>query len=175
MHELRTTDGGAEPGAEVGRQPLDSETHFTLEEARTVVPGVQALFGFQLIVAFHPRFETLDWTLKGAHLAALVAIAASMALIMAPAAYHRQAERGTVSRHFADLASGLIAWAMVPLMAAVSLDIFLVSTVVLPSKVLSVVIALGVAALFAGLWLVFPLLQRRQRYRAGGQVPRQSA
>ena len=45
---------------EVEKEPLDKELQHTLEEARTVIPGLQALFGFQLIVPFHPTFKQLD-------------------------------------------------------------------------------------------------------------------
>jgi hypothetical protein len=96
-------------GGEVQNESLDKEAQQTLEEARTVVPGIQALFGFQLIVVFHPRFENLEEPLKIVHLVALVSVAASMALIMSPAAYHRLVERGQISRSSVDLASRLVA------------------------------------------------------------------
>jgi len=35
----------------------DQATHI-LDEARTVLPGIQALFGFQLIAVFSDRFAT---------------------------------------------------------------------------------------------------------------------
>jgi hypothetical protein len=151
------------PGApedEVEREPLDKEVRYTLEEARMVVPGIQALFGFQLIVAFHPRFEQLERTLKVAHLVALIALAASMALIMAPAAYHRLVERGQVSRRLVELSSRLIATAMMPLIIAISLDVFLVSRVVLERTVWGAAIGACVCIFFAALWVIYPLTER---------------
>jgi hypothetical protein len=50
----------AESGEEAKKEPLDKELQHTLEEARTVIPGLQALFGFQLIVPFHSTFKQLD-------------------------------------------------------------------------------------------------------------------
>jgi hypothetical protein len=63
----------AESGEEAKKEPLDKELQHTLEEARTVIPGLQALFGFQLIVPFHPTFKQLDWSLKAVQLSALIA------------------------------------------------------------------------------------------------------
>ena len=40
-----------------------------------VLPGVQALFGFQLIAVFSERFETLTDVQQDIHLAALFAVA----------------------------------------------------------------------------------------------------
>jgi hypothetical protein len=65
---------------EVQREPLglkDALT-FALEEARIVVPGIQALFGFQLIAVFNYRFEEVFGPVaQRLHLAALVLVALS--------------------------------------------------------------------------------------------------
>ncbi|MGE5072104.1 MAG: DUF6328 family protein, partial [Anaerolineae bacterium] len=67
-----------------------------LNECRMVLPGVQALFGFQLIAVFNQGFsEKLSTGEQYLHLAALALVANSGALVMAPAAYHRQ----TAMRH----------------------------------------------------------------------------
>jgi hypothetical protein len=68
-----------------------------------VLPGIQALFGFQLIAVFNTRFDELAPSLQMIHLIALVAGAVSMSLVMTPAAYHRIAERGRLSSRFAEL------------------------------------------------------------------------
>ncbi|GAC1499183.1 MAG: hypothetical protein NVS1B6_05210 [Steroidobacteraceae bacterium] len=70
-----------------------------LEESRMVLPGIQALFGFQLIAVFNPRFDdVLGQGAQKLHLGAVILTATAIALIMAPAAYHRQAERRSISR-----------------------------------------------------------------------------
>src|SRR5437868_4016868 len=113
----RTQDGD-----EVETAPLDKELQHTLEEARTVIPGLQALFGFQLIVPFHPSFKQLEWSLKLTHLGALIALGLAIAFIMTPAAYHRMVLRGKVSRSLIDCASRLIACAMVAFTMAIALN-----------------------------------------------------
>ena len=38
-------------------ESLETEVEQILEEARMVLPGIQALFGFQLIAVFNQRFD----------------------------------------------------------------------------------------------------------------------
>jgi hypothetical protein len=145
-------------GEEVEKEPLDKELQHTLEEARTVIPGLQALFGFQLIVPFHPTFKQLEWPLKIVQLSALVALGLAMALIMTPAAYHRMVERGQVSRSLIDFASRLIACAMAAFVIAIALNMFLLGSVVLESQGWGAAIGTGAFVIFAGLWFAYPLL-----------------
>jgi hypothetical protein len=92
-------------------------------EARVVTPGIQASFGFQLVAAFSERFPKLTLIDQDLHFGALILVALSIALTMTPAAYHRIAEQGSVSRFFPHLASRLIATAMMPLMMAMRIEI----------------------------------------------------
>lgn len=45
-----------------------------IEEARVVLPGVQALFGFQTIAVFKDRFGELAYYAKASHAAALIMV-----------------------------------------------------------------------------------------------------
>jgi hypothetical protein len=143
---------------EVETEPLDKELQHTLEEARTVIPGLQALFGFQLIVPFHPDFKQLAGSLKVAHLGALIALALAIALIMTPAAYHRMVLRGKVSRSLIDFASVLIACAMAAFMMAIGLNMFLIGSVVLESKLWGALLGLVAFIAVGGLWFGYPML-----------------
>jgi hypothetical protein len=109
---------------------LEEETRTTIEEARMVLPGIQALFGFQLVAVFNGRFQDLTGMEQVLHLVALLMVAVAVALIMTPAAYHRIAERGTVSRRFVDLASRFIECAMFSLMFGIALDLFLLARLI---------------------------------------------
>jgi hypothetical protein len=148
----------------VETEPLDKELQHTLEEARTVIPGLQALFGFQLIVPFHPSFKQLDGSLKLAHLGALIALALAIALIMTPAAYHRLVLRGKVSRSLIDFASRLIACAMSVFTVAIALNMFLIGSVVLESELGGAALGLVAFIVVAGLWFGYPMLRRNQHF-----------
>lgn len=129
-----------------------------------VLPGVQALFGFQLIAVFNaPFFELLTGNERRLHVLALVLVSLSIACLMAPAAYHRLAEPAMISRSFVTYASTLLMIALVPLMVAVSVDIYLIARMVLGDVRAAGGIAGGVGAVFATIWFVVPWIVRRRR------------
>ena len=142
-------------------EKADKMAMAAIEEARMVLPGIQALFGFQLIAAFNEQFQQLSEVDQTIHYVALALVAVAVAIIMTPAAYHRLAERGEMSGFFVRLASILIATAMLPLMVALCLEVYLVGTVILHQRWLSVAVAGVLLILFTGLWYVFPLAMRR--------------
>lgn len=134
-----------------------------IEEARMVLPGIQALFGFQLIAVFNERFHALPPLEQGLHYSALVLVGIAIAVIMTPAAYHRIVEQTTVSEFFVRLASWLIAIAMVPLMTAIGLETYIVGVGLVGRGILSIAVSTAVFCAFAGLWFAFPFSMRRRR------------
>src|ERR1700736_4763104 len=151
---------------------LEEEIRTVIEEVRMVLPGIQAFFGFQLIAVFNNRFQELTHTEQVLHFIALLMLAVSIALIMTPAAYHRIAERGMVSRHFVELASRFLEFAMLPLMLSITVDLFLLARLILDNPALSAGIALVTLLMFFGLWYVFPWTQvarARRRNRFGSK------
>jgi hypothetical protein len=149
-------------------EQIEKMAREAIEEARMVLPGIQALFGFQLIAVFNDRFKQLTDGEQVTHLTAVLLVALSIALIMAPAAYHRQVEPGTVSEFFVKMASWLITAAMVPLMVGLSLEAYLLSRLILDNVVASSVIAGVLLAVFAGLWFAFPhVAANRNRWAQG--------
>jgi hypothetical protein len=144
-------------------ETLDQQATRVTSEARMVLPGVQAILGFQLVSVFSQRFELFNQHEQLLHLFALVLVAAAMGFIMAPAAYHRQAEFGVVSDRFVVLASVTMTVAMLPLAVGVCLDIYLVSRLVVGSPVMSALIAAGVGTMLFILWFAVPLGVRAAR------------
>ncbi|HEY3131608.1 MAG TPA: DUF6328 family protein [Acidobacteriota bacterium] len=140
---------------------LDKEVSEILEESRMVLPGVQTLLGFQFIATFSDLFhKQLALREQIIHLLALILVAMAMAVIMTPAAYHRQAEPETVSKKFARLATLLLSVGMVPLMFGLALDVYVVSFVILHRASASFFISAALLCLFATLWFVFPRMGR---------------
>jgi hypothetical protein len=149
---------------ETRAEPLERAVDHVIHEARMVLPGIQALFGFQLIAVFNDRFHTaLEPYQRFMHLGALLLVAFAIALIMTPAAYHRQAEEGRITWHFVKLASTLLTSAMVPLMLGIVLEVLLVSEMVVKDERISIAIAALTFVLFAALWFVYPRISRRRR------------
>ena len=126
-----------------------------------VLPGVQAVLGFQLVAVFNQRFELFSPAEQVVHLAAFLLVALAMGLMMTPAAYHRQVERGSVSRRFVDLSSTLLTVAMIPLIAGICLDTYLIARLILAERLAAATVAGAVALVLASLWFVLPAFCRR--------------
>jgi hypothetical protein len=147
--------GAASPREEA--QSLKDAVQQTLEEARMVLPGIQALFGFQLIAVFNDGFaQRLDAVEQALHLAAIALVAVAVALIMTPAAYHRQAQPRRIDERFLALASNFVAAALAPLAVGLALDLYLVARIVLDRPWIAASVAAVLFALLAGLWFVYP-------------------
>ena len=125
-----------------------------------VLPGMQALFGFQLIAVFNERFKELTENERLIHFSATVLVTIAIALIMTPAAYHRLAEQTTISKFFVWLTSWLIAAAMVPLMLGLTLEVYLLGLLVIGDPKTSLTVSTALLAVFSLLWFVFPLAMR---------------
>jgi hypothetical protein len=159
------TDTASETKLSMERQELslnDAATH-VLEECRTVVPGMQALFGFQLIAVFSATFEQqLSPGERFLHLAAIVLVTIAIALVMAPAALHRQTEPFAVSRRLVTISSRLLMASMAPLAIGICLDVYVVARIIAGSRVVAGVIASFLLGVFLVFWLLLPLAIRRR-------------
>lgn len=142
---------------------LDKATQHTLEECRMVLPGIQALFGFQLIAVFNEGFaEKLSGPQQLMHLAAIVLVGIAIALVMAPAALHRQADPTVVSERFVWLASKLLLASMYPLAIAICLDAWLVTSVIVGGNAVGIAVALFLLVVFGLFWLLLPRRETRR-------------
>jgi Family of unknown function (DUF6328) len=139
---------------------LRDKIKHVLTEARVVLPGAQALLGFQLITFLMDGFEKLSNILKYVHLVSLCLTAVSIILLMTPAAYHRIVERGEETEHFHRFASKTLLAAMAPLAFAVCSDFFVVVWVVTESEELALISGGAMLLLFLGLWFVMPAYWR---------------
>ena len=142
---------------------LDSAASHILEECRMVLPGIQALFGFQLIAVFNEGFgEKLSHAEQWLHLVAILLTVLSMALVMTPAALHRQTEPKEVSERFVWIASNMVLAGMFPLALAVCLDVYVVARIIINNDTLAALIAVAMVVVFAALWLLLPARERRR-------------
>jgi hypothetical protein len=152
----------------VEKIPLSEAVTHLLEECRMVLPGIQALFGFQLIVVFNPTFsEKLSLTERGFHLTAIGLIVVSIAMVMAPAAYHRQRDPESASEGFIVIATRLLLYSMFPLMLALGLEFFLIARLITNNVWLSVALALVLISIFSTLWFLLPRSRNLQRFLSG--------
>jgi hypothetical protein len=129
-----------------------------------VLPGIQALFGFQLIAVFNTTFrERLTAGEQRLHLLAILCVVTAVALVMAPAALHRQAEPDCISERFLRVSSRLMMWGMMPLAVGTALDVYLVARLILDDQMTATVVAAATLMVFAALWVVVPIQFARAR------------
>jgi len=145
------------------QEDLKDQFSRIIEEARMMLPGIQALFGFQTIAVFNDRFEKLPMYAQDFHAAALALVVIAIALVMLPAAYHRIAEPKEISLHTIKISSRAITYALAPLAAALSLDIVVVLYLVTGSDQISAIGGIAAFALLISMWFIYPLKSRRNR------------
>lgn len=158
-----------------GGASLKDKVSQVLTEARVVLPGAQALLGFQFISFLMTGFEKLEETAKYVHVASLCLMGLSVVLLMTPAAYHRIVEEGEDTEHFHRTASRLLVAAMIPLALGICGDFFIIVQKVTKSSTTGVVAALLMLALFYGLWFGFTIYRRTSRQRRAASPSHASA
>lgn len=150
----------AKPIREERETPIDVRVENMLTEARVLLPGAQALLGFQLAVMLNQSFAELPSASRTIHVVALCCIALAVILLMAPASFHRITFGGENTESFYRLGSCLVIAAAVPLGCGIVGDFY----VAVEKGLEQVAAAAGLAAIaFAALvtlWLLLPLFLR---------------
>jgi len=131
-----------------------------LTEARVILPGAQALFGFQLIVMLTPAFTRLPDAAKLIHVGALLCVALTIILLMAPAAIHRLSFDGADTPRMLHFGSGLVTAALLPLSLGLAADIYVAVGHSLDNEALGIATGVAVLILLLGIWYAWPLLIR---------------
>jgi hypothetical protein len=133
-----------------------------LTEARVLLPGAQALLGFQLIIVLTASFVEIPAASKFVHALALGAIALAIVLLMAPAAYHRIVYKGDDTEDMYRTGSRFIAAASVPLGLGITGDVYVTIERIFHSP--AIALAAGVLAFVVlfGLWIGYPLMARQR-------------
>jgi hypothetical protein len=142
---------------------LDVRIEQMLTEARVMLPGAQALLGFQLAILLTEGFAKLPEASKILHTAALCSVALAVILLMTPASIHRLAYGGHNTEFFHRLGSALIVAAAIPLAAGIAGDLYVAVTKALSSPAIGAAISAAAAMLLTGLWFVYPLVLRRKQ------------
>ncbi len=137
--------------------PLDKAASLVLDESRMVLPGIQALFGFQLIVVFNDTFtQKLNIFEQRLHLLAIGLVLMATITIFTQAVFHRQTAEKEVENEFIRIASRLLLLSMFPVVAAICIEFYLISRVILNNGLLAVLLTFGLLALFLLLWVGLP-------------------
>jgi hypothetical protein len=149
---------------------ITEKVKHVLLEGRMVLPGVQALLGFQFAVILVEGFEKLSQNLKYVHLASLCLMSISTILLIAPAAYHRIVEEGEATEEFHRLAGRLLVLSLVPLATGMCGDLFVVIKKVTDSTALALSISATMLLFFYGAWFAYPFFRRKKEFAGGSRL-----
>jgi hypothetical protein len=142
-----------------------------LTEARVILPGVQAMLGFQLIVIMTQAFDELARGYQILHFIGLALTTSSIVLLIAPAAVHRLAFSGDDDVRFQEIGSALVTAALVPLSLAIAAESCVAAWKLSQATWVSIGAGSAVVSLLLGLWYGAPLGLRFQR-ASSSQPPR---
>ena len=156
MHDEDTV--GAQP-QESAKERVDRELGELLEETRVVLPGLELLFGFLLVLPFSERFGAIDASQRYVYLACLIATASALALLVAPSARHRLRFRKVDKEHLLFVANRLLIAGLSLVAISIALAVHLAASVML-ERLWAGVLAGIIALWFAMWWFVLPLVRK---------------
>lgn len=143
-----------------GPTSIDVRIEHMLTEARVLLPGAQALFGFQMAILLTDAFAELPSVSKGLHGAALCWIALAIILLMSPAAFHRIAFEGQNSERFYRVGARFVVVSAIPLAIGITFDLHVALARALDSWIAGALIAVAIGIILVFLWFIQPLLIR---------------
>ena len=158
---------GERPRAVAPKKSLKDEVADLMTETRIVLPGAQALLGFQFIGYLTEGYAHLSTAGRIGHGVALAALVVSMVLLMTPAPFHRLAEDGRETERLRRLTVRMIVGALAALAAAFAADLFVAIEIVTGRTGLALGGALAAGAAIAAIWFVWPLSRRGRSGVAG--------
>ncbi|MGB3438426.1 MAG: DUF6328 family protein [Actinophytocola sp.] len=146
-------------GTESRDERLARNVSELLQELRVAQAGVQFLFGFLLAVAFTEHYARASGFEQVVHLVAVVFATASVALLTAPAAWHRLLFRQGQRPQILRVANRLMVAGLACLATAMVATVLLLFKVV-AGPVVATVFTVLIAVMFVALWFVMPLRTR---------------
>lgn len=159
-----------DPSKDESRGSLHDRVNQVMTEARVVLPGAQAMLGFQFITFFEKSFQELPSAIKGVHLACASLIALTVVLLMTPAAFHRVAEGGEESERLVRVAARCVVGAMIPLALGMSGDFFVIVVKITQSVPLAIAAGGITLVVFSALWFGYTLFRRRRNSTDSSRV-----
>jgi hypothetical protein len=141
-----------------------SRTNQILQEIRIVLPGTQALLGFQFIAFFNPSFKSLSPHLQTYHLINLLLVTCSTVLLIAPVAYQEILENGHNTERFLRFTSRVLTLAMLLLLLGLAGDVFVASSFLkLASNLIPAIAAVSLGVFGFAMWFGITSLKRHSK------------
>jgi hypothetical protein len=142
--------------------PLKHKVQHVLDESRLLIVGAQVLLGFQSRAAFEPGFEHLSHAAQWLNPGALGLMLVAVALLIAPAAYHRLVEQGEDTEGLHHFTSRVLEVALLPFALGLGLNLFLAAEPV-GGPAVGLTASLAASGVALGCWYGPGALHRARR------------
>jgi hypothetical protein len=152
----------ASPPVADAKVDLKERIEQMMTETRIVLPGVQALLGFQYAAYLTQPFKALSASARTAHTISLFLLLASMILLMAPAPFHRIAERGQNTKRACKVGVALTLGGLALLGLALACDFYVALVVVSGAENAALIAASAVGVALLAAWFALPAMYRRR-------------
>ena len=146
---------------ESDHERLDRNLLELLNELRVVLPGVQVLFAFLLVVPFNTGFAHVGGYERTVYFVTLLLASLSAVCMIAPAAQHRFLFRHDDKRHIVFVSNRIVIVGLAFLALAMCGCLLLVATKLFGALAGLLTLVLG-AIPFAVLWFAVPISRRRR-------------
>jgi len=163
---LRRRVAGAKQRAKTMRErdqrqktPVTQKIEQMMTESRVILPGAQAMLGFQLAIVLTQAFDGLPSGLRLAHAVSLGLVALSVVLLMTPAAYHRIVFDGEEAPEMYQVGSILITAATLPLALGIAGDVYVVLSKI-AGETAGVLCGAVAAGVLLAMWYGIPFAAR---------------
>lgn len=141
------------------KERVDRELIELLNELRIVLPGVQVLFAFLLILPFQTGFERATDSQRIVYFVALLSSAVAGALLIAPSVYHRINFRRKVKEQMLFDANGMLIASTVFVAVGIVCSMYVITDLLFGPTAALVMVAISVAV-FGVLWYALPMHRR---------------
>ena len=147
-------------------QRLDRNLIELLNELRVTGTGIQVLLAFLLVVPFNTGYKRTDSFEHAVYFVALLSIAGSAILLIAPSVHHRMLFRHGERPFIIGLANQLAIAGMILLAIGLVAIMVLLSDVVVGAVAAAIVGAATLIAV-ASLWFAIPITRREEESHTG--------
>ena len=136
----------------------DRELIELLNELRVVLPGIQVMFAFLLVVPFSQGFVKVTELQQNVYFFSFLCTAVATAFLIAPTTYHRLRWRERDKEHMLEVSNIYAIVGTVFLALAMTGVVFFITDFIYDTA-LTIYATAGAAGLFTFLWFGVPLLR----------------
>lgn len=148
-------------------EELKKDTDQILQGIRIVLPGTQALMGFQFVAFFNPVFQNLPEHLKELHFVTLLMTIICSILLIAPVSYQQIGEGGSPTARFLRYTRKMLGTAMIFLLLAFTGDVYVAARTIGDNNAFAIIITLLIFGLGFFFWYIYTFMRRQDN---GGRI-----